>query len=80
MQPIRQLQKVPKRGCFFAHSQAALFATGCAVNAPAAQGGVTLGPEQGELEANFCYLGIKSSVDTPRIVGFPVTDEDGRVV
>jgi hypothetical protein len=25
--------------------------------AHAAQGGVTLGPEQGELGANFCYLG-----------------------
>jgi hypothetical protein len=27
------------------------------VGAHAAQGGVTLGPEQGELGANFCYLG-----------------------
>jgi hypothetical protein len=25
--------------------------------AHAAQGGITLGPEQGELEANFCHLG-----------------------
>jgi hypothetical protein len=27
--------------------------------APAAQGGVTLGPEQGEPRADFCYLGTK---------------------
>ena len=27
------------------------------IQAHAAQGGVTLGPEQGELGANFCYLG-----------------------
>jgi hypothetical protein len=27
-----------------------------------AQGGVTLGPEQDELGANFCYLGIDSKL------------------
>ena len=29
------------------------------IRAHAAQGGVTLGPEQGELGANFCYLGLR---------------------
>ena len=30
--------------------------------AHAAQGGITLGPEQGELEANFCGLGSLAAV------------------
>jgi hypothetical protein len=33
--------------------------------AHAAQGGVTLGPEQGELGANFCHLGILCLIDRP---------------
>jgi hypothetical protein len=32
------------------------------VRARAAQGGVTLGPEQGELGANFCHLGKRGGL------------------
>jgi hypothetical protein len=38
--------------------------------AHAAQGGVTLGPEQGDLGANFCYLG--STKIRPELT-FPLT-------
>ena len=36
-------------------------------SAHAAQGGVTLGPEQGGLGANFCYLGVSAVRATGRI-------------
>jgi hypothetical protein len=39
------------------------------IRAHAAQGGVTLGPEQGELGANFCYLGGSLRVPHPGDLG-----------
>jgi hypothetical protein len=46
-----------------------------------AQGGVTLGPEQGELGANFCYLGNSSNLSTSKhrchsILFRPLRSED----
>jgi hypothetical protein len=37
--------------------------------AHAAQGGVTLGPEQGEVGANFCYLGAAHGICKTHTLG-----------